>query len=201
VPLERSHPAPLPVDAAPAAHRAFSGFLDKSDFPDEMRRRQAERALRDLEPLVGRLLISVPYRDGASVLVDKEHVGLAPLPYAIAVEPGVHEITAVVDDKEVVHEQVTAGPGKLTKVKLWRARGQVVALPHMRRPGDPPAEELLDAGAGTRRPKRTPANKRWWLWTAVGAVAAGAVLLYATTRSDTINDVNPTFGRFSFDEF
>ncbi len=179
-----------------AAHRALAGFLENLGFPDEARLRQAEQAVHQLEPLVGRLLIRVPYRDGALVRVDRQRVGVAPLDFAIAVEPGVHEVTALVEGKEVVYEQVAAGPGELVRVKLWRARGQAIGLPVVGTANGSGRDVLADPLA---KSAPTPLYKRWWLWTAVGAVAAGAVLYLG--RGEVINDVDPSLGRYRFDQF
>ena len=49
--------------------------------------------------------------------------------------------------------------------------------------------------------ERAPLYKKWWVWTAVGAVVATGTVLLFTTGGDRVNDVDPTFGRFRFEDF
>jgi hypothetical protein len=187
------------------AHRALSRFV--REVPDSARRPAAEQVLRDLELVVSRLEIEArsepgaPASSGIRVLLDGDEIGVTPLPGAVAVEPGVHQVSAYRGDELLAERQIAAARGKLIKVVVEPAPEvpPPVIVADRIRAGDPIARDPI----GTPTPPRArPVYARWWFWTGVGAVVAGsvAITVLATGGNDEDGGL-PRLGRFSFDEF
>ncbi|HUH01156.1 MAG TPA: hypothetical protein VML75_04125 [Kofleriaceae bacterium] len=187
------------------AHRALSRFVRQA--PDAARRPDAEQVLRDLELVVSRLTIEVrsepgaPALSGVRVLLDGDEVGITPLLDAVAVEPGVHQVSAYRGDKLFAERQITATRGKLIPVVVEPAPGvpPPAVVADRIRTGDASERDPLEAP--TPAPAR-PVYARWWFWTGVGAVVAGSVAITVlATRGNGDDGDLPNLGRFSFDEF
>lgn len=99
---------------------------------------------------------------GASVRLDGKPIGTIPL--SKAVSPGTHTIEATRDGYAPWSTVVTVAAGSQLEVPV-----------------------LLEP-LGAKRVTRTPVYKRWWFWTIVGAVAAGAAGtgIYLGTRGESV---------------
>jgi hypothetical protein len=113
--------------------------------------------LGELEPAVGRLE-TTGGADGAQLLVDGEALGKLPLG-PVPVAPGEHHLTAVLPGRETFRARFVAVAGQRVTVPLAG-----LAPP----PAEVAAAEASAPGPGLMR--------RWWFWTAVGVVAAGAAV-------------------------
>jgi tetratricopeptide (TPR) repeat protein len=155
-----------------AAYRRFLAALpDASDTP-------VVRARVDqLERLVGRLRLTCTI-EGAEVRVDGVAVGVTPLDAPIDVNPGTHAV-------EVAHEGYST----------WRAN--VVGMPGAVTPVDArPASLVKIVRVEVERAPAPPLYKRWWLWTAVGAVVAAGAVTGGVLGARGANDVPPPVAQF-----
>lgn len=87
------------------------------------------------------------------------------------------QLLAVGDHVFVFHAPGYVGQRRAVTVRGREAQTLEVALV-----ADPALAQGSSGLPAEREPQRRPVYKQWWLWTAVGAVAAGAVVgvLYAT---------------------
>jgi hypothetical protein len=168
------------------AHRALTRFLRESaadDF-DEMRRAEVEALLADVATRVAVTTITAPKFAGATLEVDGEAIGAAPLPDPIAVAPGVHELTARRGKALVARKRVSLQAGAVA-VELVRI------------------EDDLEKVFITREVDRArPIYKKWWFWTAIGAAAVSTVTAIIVTNPRVVNDVDdPPLGSFDLEDF
>jgi hypothetical protein len=102
------------------AARYFEQYLHESSALTSAQRADAEKGLAEARGKLGRLEISAT--DGAEIFVDGEHVGTAPLPDPVNVEPGTHVVKANSDSKSVV-----VVVGQVLPVKLLPSEGVAIA--------------------------------------------------------------------------
>lgn len=183
-----------------AAHRTWARYL-QTESPDritEARRKVVTQGLRDLERIVGRLeIVAGPSLHGAELLIDGAVTATLPVRDPIAVEPGVHKIVARRDGAVLIQLHGAASVGKVSQVTLE---------PNTSVPGPGELAETIEGRRNERDVTAAPssANKpvyrKWWFWTAVTLAAAGTVgVVLAARGGDTT--VDPSLGRFSFDQF
>jgi hypothetical protein len=102
------------------AARYFEQYLHESSSLTPAQRADAEKGLTEAQGKLGHLEISAT--DGSEIFVDGEHVGTAPLPDPVNVEPGPHVVKANSDSKSVV-----VVVGQVFPVKFSPSEGAVVA--------------------------------------------------------------------------
>lgn len=143
------------------ATRHFREYLPISD-PRKVTPQEREKIdgwLKETAKQIARLDISAPA--GASVLIDGEGVGIAPLSGAYDVAKGRHVVVAQLDTKKL-RADVDAPPGEITRVLL-----QDDAAPAVPLVATGPAKDIV-------APPREP-EPSYWTATKVGGVAAWAV--------------------------
>jgi hypothetical protein len=102
------------------AARYFEQYLHESSSLTPAQRADAEKGLTEAQGKLGHLEISAT--DGSEIFVDGEHVGTAPLPDPVNVEPGPHVVKANSDSKSVV-----VVVGQVLPVKFSPSEGAVIA--------------------------------------------------------------------------
>jgi len=129
-----------------------------AEVPHGSDRPQVESRVQAMQSLVGKLEIHAS-QDGSSVTVDGVEVGPSPLAQAIEVNPGAHKLVVAHEGYKTWRKTQVASPGRLDTITVEQEsliKVQVVEV--------------------ERKEKAVPVYKKWWLWTALGAVvAAGAV--------------------------
>jgi len=164
------------------AAESFEQFL--ADLPPGKYGRRKAVVVNKLDGLRGklvRLTVACP-REGATVEVDDARVGETPLPRPIYLMPG--------DRRLVVKKKGHKPHGEPLALTAGEVREVEVPLPELQlqpTPAPAPAPEAAagqpaplaapDPRAGERREQdamSTPIYKRWWFWTVVGVVVAGA---------------------------
>jgi hypothetical protein len=178
-----------------AAAEAFERFLELpptnlvtalADYREE-----ASAALQRLSAGLGSVRL-VCSREGLGVLVDEQARGKTPLPSLVRVRPGPHRV--VLQDRNgerVFKEEIAVAAGDTVQVIVElepTRKPEPLPLPPAPPPVDGPNPEpgirlgpIAADGAEAR-----PVWKRWWFWTAAGAVlAAGVTTLALTLGSST----------------
>jgi tetratricopeptide (TPR) repeat protein len=113
-----------------------------------------------LAGLVGHVKITASVA-GAQVTLDGAIVGEAPLPEAIALNPGGHKLEVAREGYRTFRKSFVATPGGSVDIDAALESLEKVQV------------KVIEV---ERKEKPQPIYKRWWLWTVVGAVvAAGAI--------------------------
>jgi PEGA domain len=182
----------------PAAAEAFERFLSQAlEIPAEYRD-EARNELRRLSAALGALKLA-EQRPGYEVLVDGREHGKTPLQGDLWVRPGHHVITLEQDDHVLFRDDVDVDGGGTVHVTVTirytgiAKNGASPALPAgalmtppPRAPMPPPPLAVSAPFAPRESPARddvsSPLWKRWWFWTAAGAlVVGGAAILILST--------------------
>jgi hypothetical protein len=173
-----------------AAVDAFERFLAEAPDAAGERRRDAVALLKDLRPRIGYLRVTA--EPGSEIAVDGQPAGTAPLRRTIAVDPGVHQVTARAPGAQVGHVgsvEITAGQtvaweGKEAPAPLADGPLPLTApLPLTSAPAHP---ALVEAPPPRERPSP------WLPWVVgAGAVVVG-VALTALLLSGGSNPGAPT---------
>jgi tetratricopeptide (TPR) repeat protein len=153
-----------------AAYRRFAS--DVAQSPD---RAEVETRIHALEGLVGRLRVFASV-DGANVTLDGAAVGQTPLMNVFEVNPGAHQIEISREGYRTFRHSPVAAPGKQVTVEA-----QLESLVKVVR---------IEV---EKKEKPVPLYKKWWLWTVVGVVAAGA----AVTAGVVASQQPPVSGDFA----
>jgi hypothetical protein len=146
-----------------AALAAFEGFLAQVDGPPPRLAAEVRRSIAELQTQLAQVQIQVSV-PGAEVTLDGHPLGLTPLPDAVWVTPGAHEIAARKDRFLPQRRSLDARAGVVEQVTITLAPLVPVA-----------------ARAPVYRPAASaPIYQRPWFWVAVGAaVVAGTVAAVA----------------------
>lgn len=163
------------------AARELAAFLRQPGDAPAGSLEQARSLLADLDQHIGRLQIdsTVP----AQVTVDGTALGSTPL--TARVTPGDHQISisapGYAGDRRTAH--ASAGGEEHIRVRLRPLPPEEPTARPAPRP--PPARpDLVQAPVGPPARADRPLWRRWWVWTAVGAVALGsAAAVWAATSS------------------
>ncbi len=155
------------------AIEAFDRFLAEAPEADEELRAAARRYLAELEPTVGALEVSAG-TPGAELFVDGRRVGTLPLRRPVRLAPGPHQLSLEKAGHLPRATRVEVAPGSRVRV--------AGALTPVGRAAPSPAAGRALAAAGPAADAGAPLHRRWWVWTLVGAVAAGSVAAFAVTR-------------------
>ncbi|HTM22957.1 MAG TPA: hypothetical protein VL172_20685 [Kofleriaceae bacterium] len=196
------------------AHRTLARYLreDKAIKPE--RKAEVDRLQAELEQVVGLIDVEVS-ANGVQITVDGDEVGTAPLPGAVAVEPGVHLVVAIKDGKELASRQVAVGTGKRVTAQLAFIAGpedDSIVKPRDNHPLVPPPhgtgtgavgddDDDLGLGVQQRHDDRrggAPIYKKWWFWTGIGVAVVAASVFAITRDRGTINDLDPSLGIHNF---
>jgi hypothetical protein len=121
-----------------------------------------------LEPL----LTAVDLTGSASgvVTLDGAPAGVMPLKAPLWTEPGIHRLSVEQPGKPAWVTSVVGEPGG--RVSLAVPEPTVTVAPNLTLPEA--TVEKIPPPAEPRSP--APRSRRWWLWTALGAVVVGGVL-------------------------
>jgi len=150
------------------ALRAFEAFAANAQG---VRQEYLEDAQKQIEILRGRVAtVKITSTEaGAAVLVDGRDAGRTPLVQALMLDPGEHRLMVRKLSFEPFEKVVTLRRGdRLELAADLRPVSQVVA---------PPVVLVAPAPREAPPPETTPIYKRWWLWTAVGAVVVTGVVV------------------------
>jgi len=184
------------------AMEAFGRFLDEAPDAPTASRHEAQQAIAELTPLLGRLNIECALA-GTYVSVDGRPAGVTPLARAVWAAPGRHQIAGRHDGMVPDIQEVTVAAGAahtLTLVlrPLAPPPAPVTAAPSLALP--PPAPSAITSPGWSAAPATDrPITRQWWFWTAVGAVvAAGVVGVVLATRGDATNVPRTTLGSQGF---
>jgi tetratricopeptide (TPR) repeat protein len=144
---------------------AYQRFTDAA-APDSQDRAFAEKRVALLRTLVGHIGVEHAVA-GSLVSLDGVQVGAAPLTAQLTVNPGRHQIDLVREGYATFRAAVdvpVGGTATLTAQQTELVKVVRVEVPQK---------------------ERTPVYKKWWLWTAVGAVVVAGVVTAAVlaTRS------------------
>lgn len=127
-------------------------------------RRQTEALLKRAGTYVGELVVSVS-PNGATLLIDGIR-RVASLDAPLALDAGDHTLEFRARDHAPERRQVTIRGGQTHRLEL-----QLSSLSSAQAGGQNP-----QSPAEAPRADRTPGYKRWWVWTIVGVVVAGAAV-------------------------
>jgi hypothetical protein len=143
-------------------------------------KRAAQRRLDRLRSRLGSVVVVCPV-PGAVVAVEGAEVGRTPLEGRLYLRPGTYAITVTAEGRRPFHQQLTLGNGSLLTLFVpWRegaAPSQTVPAYNARPQPPRDTAPAIAAPAPAPAPEQgaRPFYKRWWFWTAVGAVVAGGV--------------------------
>ncbi len=157
---------------APEAVRTYRRFLREArDAPDRSRR-DAQRAIAALAQDVGDVVLIVE-PNGATVLIDGEEVGTAPLPGPTAAEPGTRTVEVRAAGHSPFSRSVTVPAGGEVNVSI---------LLHALQQEDPQDADAAPPRPPEQRPASPPApaasapsNRATLLWVGIGVTTALAL--------------------------
>jgi hypothetical protein len=189
-----------PVEAL----QAFQRFLDEApDAPIESKR-EAQQAVAALKAGLAQVNIQCALA-GVDVSVDGKSVGVTPIARAVWISPGRHQVVARADGTAPALQEVTVVAGEVRALQVRPLRPAADAPVRSVAPAAAPvaaaaAPSLL---APVHEPAALPEDRaltrRWWFWTAVGAVAAaGVVGLVLATRGGGTDVPQTTLGTQGF---
>lgn len=165
------------ANATPAQHAQHDAEVGR--LVAEIGRRVGRIRLTELRPSASTVTI-----DGQPAVFDEQR--------EVTVDPGEHRLRAEAEGFVLREETVRVAEGATRPVGLVLVPVAAVVAPT-------PAPTAVPAPAATPLTPPPPAQAsgsivtRWWFWTAVGVVAAGATVgIVAATRPDTITVTLPT---------
>lgn len=161
----------------PEAIDALRRFLSATEGQRSRQRGEAERALREMEPLMARVQVTcIP--PTAALTVD----GRAAAGDVLTVGPGHHVIEATAPERVTQRVEVTLASGDRTSLRLVLPPVEVPAAaptptPAVVAPEPAPVVVTPPVAPGLVRPAPRPWWSRWWVWGATGGVfAVGAAV-------------------------
>lgn len=202
------------LDRPVEALLAFQRFLDQAPQAPAASRGEAQQAVAALMSSLGRLAI-VCAVSGVEVSIDGKPAGTTPLAGPIWATPGPHQIAARREGMAPDVQDVAVAAGSEGTVTLAlrtpappavvMVRPPLVAPVVAQAPAVAAVVSLSPALAGPTAPT-PPASggerslaRRWWFWTAVGAVvAAGVVGVVLSTRGRGTDVPGTTLGTQGF---
>jgi hypothetical protein len=171
------------------AARYFDQFQKEAKDATPDQRARAQKGVTDARRSLGTIEVTAP--EGAEISVDGEPAGRAPLPSAIDVLPGRHEVTSTTTSG-TKSETVTVGAASTVKVRLAAQRpsappSAVLEPDHGTAPGasseSPSGPAALPAGASQSGSLFAPPNTSWPVY------AAGAVGLVSFTAAIVLSGI------------
>jgi len=151
----------------PEAIQAFREFLGEmnTDPSSAETRRQVVELIADMEANLSNVTVLVGV-DGASVYLDSELIGTAPLARPVQVGPGSHVLEARKPGYRDAHVPFDVMAGEDTQVQLSLDALPSTGLPPPVGPVGPQPEPEDDGGVASE----------WWFWTIIGVVVAGGAV-------------------------
>jgi PEGA domain len=157
------------------ALEAFQFFLAKAEGVAQGYTDDAKKQIEVLRGRVAQVTVSAK-QSGAGVLVDGRDVGNTPLPQALVLDPGEHRFLVRKLEFEPFEHVVNLRPGD-----------QVTVTVELRPIPRPVAPAVVTITTPTPPPpaaeERSQFYKRWWFWTAVGAVVVTGVIVGVAASS------------------
>jgi len=155
------------IAAAVMTYRKF--LAEAGDEIPGPARRLVERRTADLRAQVSDLSVTVEPA-GATVLVDGEEIGTAPLPEAFAIDAGEHRVEARLPGHESVARtvQANAGGDLVVALTLPETRAEPGPVEPIESPVEPPPPPQP-------QPAATPLGRGPLLWVGAGLTAALAI--------------------------
>jgi hypothetical protein len=132
------------------------------------------RQMDDVVPTVGQIVLDVS-EPGARLLIDGVEVGVSPLGWSVAVEPGRHSVEARKGGFELATASGEVAAGGVVTVSLVLSPSDV-GLPEGPRPVETPRVEV----AATSPAERDEGLSAAWFWVSAGVAGALAVAGAAT---------------------
>jgi hypothetical protein len=125
------------------------------DKATRLTRRKTEMEVKNLLKLVARIRVQMEAPQGAEVRLNGKLLGNAPLDKTARMEPGTATLVAMHKGYHPFQREVkiAANHKKHIKIKLIKIKPKVIKK--------------------TKVIKSPPIYKRWWFWTAIGALVAG----------------------------
>jgi hypothetical protein len=153
-----------------AAVEAFERFLAEAPDAAADRRRDAEALLNELRPRIG--YVRVTAEAGSEIAVDGQPAGTAPLKRTVAVDPGIHQVTARAPGARVGHVgTIEITPGQTIDWEAKEAPAPLADGPLPLTTPLPLANPPHPAVVATAPPPQP--RSRWLPWVA----GAGAVVV------------------------
>lgn len=177
--------------ALEAAHALEAFLADTGDAPQSSVT-VARQRLAELDAALGRILVEAPI--AAAVRIDGEPAGSTPA--TVRVDPGEHEVSVTTPGRAPFTRRITVARGAAERVTA-ELPAAVVRPAHDLAP-PPPRAALFARPAPVEAHARPSVLRRWWFWTAVGAVAvAGGTTAYFALRSDDSGPPDSALGVFA----
>jgi hypothetical protein len=172
-----------------ASLEAFNRYLaEGGDKVEKARRDEVEKEIERLSSLVGSIAVETD-ADGATVFVDERRVGDTPLPDAVFVDLGEHEVLIKRGAVELHREMVKVAGGQRIAVTAKIGAGE-----------EKPAADLSPdpsptSGRGEQEAKGPGGGEvhRLWTWVAAGvggaaAIAAGVTGGLSLSKANDVKD-------------
>jgi tetratricopeptide (TPR) repeat protein len=153
-------------------------------------KQDSERKLAEIAPRRARLKLSVDpsIAEHAAVQVDGRDWPQAVWDVAVPVDPGAHVATARDGERELARNELSLAEGELAELNLGGA-------PPLGEGSAQDAQPSRDDSGPTAKEQK-PLYKNWILWTCVGVVAVGGVVVAAVmaTRGHGSETAAPVMG-------
>jgi hypothetical protein len=148
---------------------------------------EIETKLRALRAALARVAV-ISGRRGATVSIDGGAVGAVPLPRPVYLEPGRHSVT--ISERGRIRVLASKTPLREDRILFWQALTLAAGELRSVAATAPPPTVVAPAPPSALPPANPPARgspiyRRWWFWTALGAVVVGAAVGggYAASRA------------------
>jgi hypothetical protein len=163
------------------AFTEFDTFLARVPSAPANLVEEAATERRTLGATLGFITVDAPAE--ATVIVDGQAAGKAPLPQAIVVRPGAHRLRIEKTGFRPVADDVTVGAGQRVPRAFTLDPIPVAVRPEGA--GDEAAIDLRAPPAGDAAAASPGLLGRWWFWTAAGVVVAAALGAVWLARGET----------------
>ena len=163
------------VKAAETLEKFLLAAGDKvGGFADFKRKKTANKKLDRLRARLSSLTLTCPVK-GTMLLINTKHRGDTPLPHRLYLWPGKHKLELVKKGHVTVFKEVALKRGQHLELELKLPRVAVVVKVKKgkgkgKRARKAEAEAKAKARGSSEKTEGTPIYKKWWFWTAVGAV-------------------------------
>jgi len=163
------------------AFTEFDTFLARVPSPPANLVEEAASERRAMGATLGFITVDAPAE--ATVIVDGQSAGKAPLPQAIVVRPGAHRLRIEKQGFRAVADDVTVGAGERVP-RAFTLDPIPIAAPPVRA-GAEAAIDLRGQPAGDADADSPGLLGRWWFWAAAGAAVAAAAATVWLARGST----------------
>lgn len=186
-----------------AASEAYRSYLrNPATASDTTRRAQAEARLAEITPEIARVGIRVEgLVEGDVLRLDDRELSRAALDADLPIDPGQHRLRLLAGSEVVGETEFAIHARERIEVLLRRdvdAKPVVVAAPTPRATAAAAMDDSASAEPmpAQRSDEQGSVLRKWWLWTAVGAVVAGGVVaaVLLTQEPDQPSEVKGNVG-------